>query len=273
MTAVRAMDQTIVDAFDLSGRVAVVTGAGGGIGREAAAILAGAGAAIVASDLPGPSLDATVAAVSAHGATVLAHPADVADKAQVDALAAAALERFGRIDVWANVAAVLRNTPFLDTPEDEIDLVVGVNLKGTYFGCQAAGRAMVAAGRGSIINIASQGMDMPSPGISVYALTKAAVAMLTRTVATELGPHGVRVNSIAPGFIATPMTAYRWTNPDGSVDEDKRRAALEQLAAMTPLRMTGEPLDIALSMLFLASDASRFMTGQVLRPNGGGSMA
>jgi len=266
------MDQTILDAFDLGGRVAVVTGAGGGIGREAARTFAGAGATVVVSDLPGASLDATVAALTAQGATVLAHPADVADKAQVDALAAAALAAHGRIDVWANVAAVLRNTPFLDTPEDEIDLVLGVNLKGTYFGCQAAGRAMVAAGRGSIINLASQGMDMPSPGISVYALTKAAVAMLTRTVATELGPRGVRVNSIAPGFISTPMTAYRWTNPDGTVDEAKRTAALEQLAAMTPLRMTGEPLDIALSMLFLASDASRFMTGQVLRPNGGGSM-
>ena len=178
----------------------------------------------------------------------------------------------GRIDVWANVAAILRNTPFLDTPEAELDQVLAVNLKGTYFGCQAAGRAMVAAGRGSIINIASQGMDMPTAGISVYSLTKAAVAMLTQTVATELGPHGVRANSIAPGFISTPMTAYRWTDPDGTVDEDKRRATLEQLAAMTPLRTTGEPIDIALAMLFLASDASRYMTGQVLRPNGGGSM-
>ncbi len=100
----------------------------------------------------------------------------------------------------------------------------------------------------------------------------AAVAMLTRTVATELGPHGVRANSIAPGFISTPMTAYRWTNPDGSIDGDKRHAALGQLAAMNPLRTTGEPIDIALTMLFLASDASRYITGQVLRPNGGGSM-
>ena len=146
------MDQTILDAFDLTGRVAVVTGAGGGIGREAARTFAGAGATVVVSDLPGASLDATVAALTAQGATVLAHPANVADKAQVEGLAAAALAAYGRIDVWANVAAVLRNTPFLDTPEDEVDLVVGVNLKGTYFGCQAAGRAMVAAGRGSIIN-------------------------------------------------------------------------------------------------------------------------
>jgi 3-oxoacyl-[acyl-carrier protein] reductase len=131
---------------------------------------------------------------------------------------------------------------------------------------------MVTAGRGSIINIASQGMDMPTAGISVYSLTKAAVAMLTRTVATELGPHGVRANSVAPGFIETPMTAYRWTNPDGTVDEDRKQAVFQELAGMTPLRATGQPRDIAFAMLYLAADASRYVTGQVLRPNGGGSM-
>lgn len=266
------MDRSIIDAFDLRDRVAVVTGAGGGIGREAARVFAGAGAAVVVSDLAGAALDATVDDLRGRGATVLAVAADVRRKDEVDAIAAAALDAHGRIDVWANVAAILRHTPFLDTPEQVLDDVVAVNLKGTYFGCQAAGRAMVAAGRGSIINIASQGMDMPTAGISVYSLTKAAVAMLTQTVATELGPHGVRANSIAPGFISTPMTAYRWTAEDGTVDEAKRREVLEQLAAMTPLRTTGEPIDIALPMLFLASDASRYITGQVLRPNGGGSM-
>jgi 3-oxoacyl-[acyl-carrier protein] reductase len=108
--------------------------------------------------------------------------------------------------------------------------------------------------------------------ISVYALTKAAVAMLTRTVAFELGPHGVRANAVAPGFVPTPMTAYRWTDADGTVDPQRQREALEMMAAMSPLRRTGEPLDIALAMLYLASDASKFVTGQVLRPNGGGSM-
>jgi 3-oxoacyl-[acyl-carrier protein] reductase len=203
---------------------------------------------------------------------VLAVAADVSNKGEIEALADAALDRYGRIDVWANVAAILRHSPFLDTSEEVLGSVIDVNLKGTYFGCQAAGRAMVAAGRGSIINIASQGMDVPTAGISVYSLTKAAVAMLTQTVATELGPQGVRANSIAPGTIETPMIAYRWTNPDGSIDEDKRRASLDQLGALNPLRTTGEPIDIAMTMLFLASDASRYITGQVLRPNGGGSM-
>jgi 3-oxoacyl-[acyl-carrier protein] reductase len=266
------VEQEIIDAFDLSGRVAVLTGAGGGIGRQAALTFAGAGAAVVISDLPGKQLEETEAMLRAKGATVLALAGDVRGKRDVDELADAALDVHGRIDVWANVAAILRRGPMLETPAEELDDVIAVNLKGTYFGCQAAGRAMVSAGRGSIINLASQGMDFPTAGISVYALTKAAVAMITRTVATELGPHGVRANSVAPGFISTPMTAYRWTNSDGSVDEDQRRAALDQLAALTPLRTTGEPIDIALTMLFLASDASRYITGQVLRPNGGGSM-
>jgi 3-oxoacyl-[acyl-carrier protein] reductase len=266
------MDDEIALAFDLTGRVAVVTGAGGGIGRQAALTFAGAGASVVIADVAGDRLDESAAALEAKGAKVSVVPTDVTSKAEVDALARAALDNHGRLDVWANVAAILRHNLVLDTTEEELDAVLAVNLKGVYFGCQAAGRAMVDGGGGSIINIASQGMDHPAPKISVYALTKAAVAMLTRTVALELGPMGVRANSIAPGFIPTPMTAYHWSNPDGTVDGARQRQTLDMMASMSPLRRTGEPLDIALAMLYLASDASKFVTGQVLRPNGGGSM-
>jgi 3-oxoacyl-[acyl-carrier protein] reductase len=266
------MDDEIERAFDLTGRVAVVTGAGGGIGRQAALTFAGAGADLVIADVLGDRLDETAAALESKGTKVSVVPTDVTRKGEVDALAQATLGDHGRLDVWANVAAILRHNLILDTSEEELDAVIAVNLKGVYFGCQAAGRAMVAGGGGSIINLVSQGMDYPAPNISVYALTKAAVAMLTRTLAVELGPMGVRANAVAPGFIPTPMTAYHWSNADGTVDPDRQRDTLEMMAAMSPLRRTGEPLDIALAMLYLASDASKFMTGQVLRPNGGGSM-
>jgi 3-oxoacyl-[acyl-carrier protein] reductase len=194
---------------------------------------------------------------------------DVSSKRQVDGLAERAVQELSRIDVWANVAGILRHGPISETTEEGLDSVVGVNLKGVYWGTAAAGRVMTAAGRGSIVNIASAGGDMPTPNISVYGLTKAAVIHLTKTAAMEFGPSGVRVNAVAPGFIDTPMVAVHWTDADGRVDEDKRRSMLELRAGQSPLGVNGEPADIAYAMLYLASDASRFMTGQVMRPNGG----
>jgi 3-oxoacyl-[acyl-carrier protein] reductase len=128
---------------------------------------------------------------------------------------------------------------------------------------------MSAQKRGSIINISSAGADIAAPDLSAYAMTKAAVNMLTRNLALEVGASGVRVNAIAPGFIDTPMVTYRFRAPDGSIDESKRRQVFDARAAHAALQRIGTPSDIALAMLFLASDASSFMTGQVLRPNGG----
>jgi 3-oxoacyl-[acyl-carrier protein] reductase len=195
-------------------------------------------------------------------------PTDVTKRANVDALAGEAVAQHGRIDVWANVAGVLRHSPITETTEDDYRAVTSVNLDGVYWGVAAAMRAMQEHG-GSIINIASAGGDMPAPMISVYAMTKAAVMMITRSAATEGGEHGIRVNAIAPGFIDTPMVAGYWTAEDGSVDPDAKRDALAVRAAQSPLRRTGEPEDITWAMLYLAAEASRFMTGQVLRPNGG----
>jgi 3-oxoacyl-[acyl-carrier protein] reductase len=259
------------DAFRLNGRVAVVTGAAGGIGREAARLFARAGADVVIADRDEAQLEVTAKEVAAVAPTarVVVVPTDVSRKPDIDRLAERAVEEFSRLDVWANVAGILRHGALIDTTEEDMAAVVDVNLKGVYWGTAAAGRIMMGAGRGSIINIASAGGDMPTPNISVYGLTKAAVIHLTKTAATEFGPSGVRVNAIAPGFIDTPMVSVHWTDADGQTDQEKRRAMLDVRAAQAPLGITGEPTDIAYAMLFLASDAARFMTGQVVRPNGG----
>jgi 3-oxoacyl-[acyl-carrier protein] reductase len=114
---------------------------------------------------------------------------------------------------------------------------------------------------------------MPAPTLSAYAMTKAGVIQLTRVAAAELGPKGVRVNAVAPGFTDTPMTQRNWTDPDGTINQERRAAAVSVRAAGSPLGIIGEPIDIAMAMLYLAADASRFMTGEVLRPNGGVHMA
>jgi 3-oxoacyl-[acyl-carrier protein] reductase len=263
----------IEEPFGLQGRVAVVCGGARGIGRGAAELFAHAGAKIVIADLDQTALKEASAAVDAIVPGTLAVPTDVSLKAEVDALAAQVVEAHGRIDVWANVAGILRYGPIVETTEEDLDRIIAINLKGVYWGSAAAARVMMPAGRGSIINIASAGGEMPAPGISGYALTKAAVLMFTRTLAAEVGPSGVRANSVAPGFVETPMTAVHFTNEDGTIDPDRRRGILDARAGQTPLRLTGEPEDIAYAMLYLATDASRFMTGQTLRPNGGVYMA
>lgn len=270
-------------AFSLDGRTAVVTGAARGIGRQAAVTFAQAGADVVLADVLAEELDETATAVTELGRSATVIPTDVSDKSSVDDLATAAVQRHGRIDVWANVAGILRSSMIVDTDEETLDAVIGVNLKGVYWGGAAAARVMQAqqplgeslgsdinsGSRGSIINIASAGGDMPAPGISVYALTKSAVMMYTRSLATEMGSSGVRVNAVAPGFIDTPMVAVHYLEPDGSVNSERRDAIFAQRAAQAPMNRTGEPEDITWAMLYLATDASRFMTGQVLRPNGG----
>jgi 3-oxoacyl-[acyl-carrier protein] reductase len=260
-------------AFGLSGRVAVVTGAASGIGRQTAVTFAQAGADVVVADLAEEGLQGTAEQVRALGRTATVAPTDVSERKAVDALAGAALDAHGHIDVWANVAGVIRYGNVIDVPEEDLDLILSVNVKGVYWGCAAAARAMVERGTGSIINVASGAIDVPAPSISGYALSKAAVAQLTRTLAVEVGPSGVRVNAIAPGWVPTGMTEVHWTNPDGTVDEARRDQVFAARSAQAPLGIVGDPADMAWAMLYLAADASRFVTGQVLRPNGGVAMA
>jgi 3-oxoacyl-[acyl-carrier protein] reductase len=211
--------------------------------------------------------------VEGVGAKAIVVPTDVSDRSAVEDLARAAVRGTGRVDFWANVAGIIRNATIIETKEEDLDAIVAVNLKGVYWGIGAAGRVMSAAKRGSIVNVASAGGEMPAPTLGVYGMTKAGVVQLTRTAAAELGPSGIRVNAVAPGFIDTPMTQRSWVNADGTIDDERRAAALQARGNQSPLGITGDPTDIAFAMLYLAADASRFVTGQVMRPNGGVVMA
>jgi 3-oxoacyl-[acyl-carrier protein] reductase len=160
-----------------------------------------------------------------------------------------------------------------DLDDDTIDRGIDLNLKGVLYGTQAAIHAMKPAGRGSIVNVSSAAIDEPYAGIGVYAFTKAAVAMLTMTAALEVGEHGIRVNAIAPGATITPFTTWRLHRPDGTIDQEAYDEFVETSKGQSPLRMLGEPVDQALLIHYLVSDASRFATGNIFRVNGGQTMA
>lgn len=261
-------DERIAGAFSLEGRVAVITGAASGLGREAARILASAGARVVLADINMDELEETAA--QAHsGGPPLIQQTDVADPAAIEALAAAALEACGRLDIWVNSAGITLWQEVASATPEAAAKVVAVNMMGTYWGCAAAGRAMMAQGRGSIVNISSTAGDSPVPKLSVYGMTKAAVNQLTCVCALEFGKAGVRVNAVVPGWIDTPINESMYRDPTGAVVPDMREQVLQQMAAISPLGLTGVPFDIGLAVLYLASDASRFVTGQMLRVSGG----
>lgn len=266
------MDEDLVRAFALGGRSAVVTGAASGIGRETAIILARAGAKVMISDIDASGLADTAALVAATGAEVISRVVDIADRAEIRALAAAVGKRWGRLDIWVNVAGVILRRAILDAEEADLDRLLSINLKGTYWGCAEAARVMRGTGGGAIVNISSGGGEAPVPDLSIYSMTKAGVNMLTRSAARELGPLGIRVNAVAPGWIDTPMGLHSFQNADGEVLAESYQAALVSRASASPLGLTGTPRDVALAVLFLASDSSRFTTGQILRPNGGVAM-
>ena len=261
------------EPFDLSGRVAIVTGAGGGLGRAIGLALGRAGAHVVCTDLAKEAAVASVRAIEHQRGTAEAVRVDVTSSAAMHALVDDIVDRHHRLDVMCNIAGVSGDGALVeDLDEATFDRQFAVHFKGVLFGCQAAVRVMTGAGRGSIINMSSTAIDTPRARLASYSVAKAAVAELTKILAVEAGPAGVRVNAIAPGFVLTPLSVASITSSDGVVDPGKLAAMEEAMAAMSPLGRTGQPEDIGDTVLFLASDASRFLTGQTLRPNGGASM-
>lgn len=254
------MDVDLAQAFALDGRSAVVTGAASGIGRETAVVLARAGAGLALCDVDEGGLAETAAQVEAAGGTALARRVDVSDRAAIEALASAALERWDRLDVWVNVAGVLVSKPLLEAQEDDVDRLIGINLKGTYWGCAAAGRAMAPRGGGSIVNISSIDGLVGVEGLSTYVGSKFAVTGMTRSLALELGARGIRVNSIHPGIVETPMVAK---------NAGRAMARLRKAVARQPIARMGRPQEIAHAALFFASDESSYCTGASLVVDGG----
>ena len=259
----------VLSAFDLTGRTAVVTGGASGIGEATAQVLAAAGANIVAGDIDAEGAERTAKGIVERGGQAVAMRVDVTSKAEVDALVDRGVSEFGRVDVVANVAGIAMDGLIKDATEEQFDRVMAINTKGTLFGCQAALRVMSEQGSGSIINVSSTAIDTPAPKYGLYAMTKAAVAQLTMTLAIEAGRYGIRVNTIAPGATVTPFTARHAYNPDGSLNPEAYDMFVDAMRKLSPLRLVGEAVDQAYLILFLASDASRFCTGQMWRANGG----
>src|SRR3954453_1843761 len=263
---------TISEAFDLTDRVALVTGAGRGLGRAISARLAEAGATVVCADIDHATATETASIIRGDGHRAAPVQLDVTRRVDVEALVDQVVAHQGHLDVMVNNAAIIVDGLVLDTSEADLDRVLAVNFKGVFFGCQAAGRVMLQQGSGSIINLASGAIDMPPPSLVCYSTAKAAVAQLSRTLAMELAPRRVRVNAIAPGWIDTPMNERHARRADGSLDEAQQAAYREQRARLSPMNMAGEPDDIAFAALYLASPAAKFVTGIVMRPNGGSPM-
>jgi gluconate 5-dehydrogenase len=237
----------------------LVSGASRGIGQALAGGFAERGARVIITGRDGATLEQTAARMAAAGGDVHPLVCDVAKPASIRGLVERVLKDFGRIDTLINSAGVNRRKPAAAVTEEDYDYLFDINLKGAFLLSQAVGRAMVERRSGSQIQIASLATDRPLKHAAPYAMSKAGLGQMTRALAMEWGPHGVRVNAMAPGFIVTDLTRQMWA--------DERMHAWAQ--ANTPQRRLGQPQDLVGTALFLASSAAAFLTGQILYVDGG----
>ena len=248
-----------VELFDLKGKTAVVTGAARGLGREIALALAESGANLVLSDIE--SLEDTAGAVQETGARSLLFPADITVEDQVKALAAKAAAEYGQVDILVNNAGVsqLSYTATEDLSQTEWDTIIGINLTGTFLCCKYVGKAMIAAGGGNIINIATTAGITGVPRAPAYSASKAGIIALTKSLALEWARYHIRVNAVAPHYLETPLT-------------EELRASEKVYAALIkqiPMKRFGQPSEITGAVIYLASQASSYATGSVLVVDGG----
>jgi NAD(P)-dependent dehydrogenase (short-subunit alcohol dehydrogenase family) len=242
-------------SYGLQGRVCLVTGGSQGIGEACARRFARDGAIPVIADIE-PTRGRALAAEL--GGTFVA--CDVGDKAQVDALVAATLQRHGRIDVLVNNAGIFKASDFLAITEADFDAVLRVNLKGSFLVGQAVAREMAKAGKGSIVNMSSVNGVLAIPSIASYNVSKGGINQLTRVMALALADSGIRVNAVAPGTIATELAAKAVLTSDD---------ARNRILSRTPMKRLGEPSEVADVVAWLASDAASYVTGEIVVVDGG----
>jgi 3-oxoacyl-[acyl-carrier protein] reductase len=243
--------------LSFAGKIAIVTGAGRGIGKAIALDLAAAGCDIVFTNRTKALADQTQAAIEALGRKCLAVQAEASDPAAADGLVKAALERFERIDILVNNAGITKDTLLLRMTPEDWRSVMAVNLDGMFYMTRAVIRTMVRQRSGKIVNLSSVVGFTGNPGQVNYASSKAAIVGFSKSVARELGSRNITCNIVAPGFIATDMT--------GKLDEAQQKAILDQV----PLGRMGTPEDVARAVRFLASEDAAYITGTVLHVNGG----
>ena len=246
--------------FALAGKVCVVTGAAQGIGAACVERFAREGAPVALWDADDARGQALAAQLAAQGRQAIYLHCDVSRKAQVDAAVAATLKAFGRIDVLVNNAGIFKAADFLDITEADWDAVIDVNLKGAFLVGQACAREMARQGSGAIVNMSSVNGLMAIPSIASYNASKGGINQLTRVMSLALVDRGIRVNAVAPGTIATELAAKAVLT-----SEESR----QRIMGRTPMKRLGEPAEIADVAAFLASDASSYMTGQIVYADGG----